>query len=174
MPEPVRRTLVPALLLLVVAACSVPAEGNGQTAAEDDEARASAAMDSVYARFTRAYALGEPDSVVALYTDRPLYLPARADEVLVGRHALREQFGFLEDVRTSGRTSRIRFESVDRGASGDVGYDIGYYHLHVEEGDGSASPASRGKFVTVWRRGADGRWRIHADGFSPAGMPGGG
>lgn len=161
--------------LLVVAACAAPGDGDRENpqGAPADEARVSAAMDSVYARFTRAYAVGEPDSVLALYTDRPLYLPARADEVLQGREALRTQFGFLADARAAGRTLRIRFESVDRGASGGVGYDVGYYHLHAETADGALGPASRGKFVTVWLRGPDGRWRIHADGFSPAGGPGG-
>lgn len=160
--------------LLVVAACTAPAhDGENAQEAPADEARVSAAMDSVYARFTQAYALGEPDSVLALYTDRPLYLPAGADEVLQGREALRTQFGFLADAREAGRTLRIRFESVDRGASAGVGYDIGYYLLHAETVDGSPGPASRGKFVTVWLRGPDGRWRIHADGFSPAGGPGG-
>lgn len=138
---------------------------------QDPPAEALAAMDSVYARFARAYALGEPDSVVALYTDTPMYLPAGAQAVLVGRASLREQFGFLTDLRSRGATARITFESVDRGSSGDLGYDVGYYHLQVAEGERPPGPAARGKFVTVWRRGADGRWRIHVDGFSPAGPP---
>ena len=26
---------------------------------------------------------------------------------------------------------------------------------------------SRGKFIVIWKRDAEGRWRMHADGFSP-------
>ncbi len=158
-------------LALSLSACASEAPDDMAVDPEGERAAASAAMDAVYQRFTAAYAAGEPDSVVALYTDAPLYLPARAPDVLEGRAALRAQFGFLADLAAAGSTPRIEFESVDRGASGDVGFDVGYYLLRVESPDGELGPLSRGKFVTVWLRGADGRWRIHVDGFSPAGPP---
>lgn len=133
----------------------------------DDASAASAAMDAVYARFVQAYRLGEPDSVVALYTDQPLYLPGRGP-VLEGRGALRSQFEFLETAKANGAVPHISFESVARGADGDLGWDVGYYTLEVERPDGTRSPPNRGKFTTVWQRGTDGSWRIHVDGFSPA------
>lgn len=148
--------------------------GGGAPADETDgapaETAAFAAMDAVYERFTRAYRLGEPDSVVALYDDAPLYLPAQGD-MRNGRDELRREFGFLRTIRERGGTARISFESVDRAASGDLAYDVGYYTLRVERPDGTMSPPSRGKFTTVWRRTADGEWRIHVDGFSPAPPP---
>lgn len=127
----------------------------------------SAAMDAAYERFTRAYHLAEPDSVVALYTDDALYLPAGGD-VRRGKETLRGEFAFLDSIRESGGKALIEFESVDRGASGDLAYDIGYYRLRVARGDGTTTDPSRGKFATVWKRGADGAWRIHVDSFSPA------
>ncbi|MEX0893901.1 MAG: DUF4440 domain-containing protein [Gemmatimonadota bacterium] len=130
----------------------------------------SAAMDAVYARFSRAYRMGEPDSVVTLYTENPLYLP-RQGPVLAGRQVLRTQFVFLDRIREAGGTAHLSFESVGRGASGELGWDVGYYTLQVQQADGTRTPAARGKFTTVWRRGADGAWRIHVDGFSPAPPP---
>lgn len=141
----------------------------GETEAEA-EAEAFAAMEAVYDRFTRAYRLGNPDSVVVLYTDDPLYLPGRGP-VLQGREVLRSQFSFLDEIRSSGAVAHISFESVERGASGDIAWDVGYYTLEVERPGGVASPPSRGKFTTVWRRDSDGGWRIHVDGFSPAPPP---
>lgn len=125
------------------------------------------AMEEVYERFTRAYRLGEPDSVVVLYTDDPLYLPP-GSPVLQGRDALRSQFSFLEEIRSTGRVAHISFESVERGASGDLAWDVGYYSLQVESPEGGRSPPGRGKFATVWHRDSAGNWRIHVDGFSPA------
>lgn len=130
------------------------------------------AMDAVYERFARAYAAAEADSVVELYTDDPLYLPAAGD-VRRGRNALRREFGFLDAIGERGGAARIEFESLDRGVSGGLAYDVGYYRLRVEQADGTTTPASRGKFATIWKRGRDGRWRIHVDSFSPAPAKGG-
>lgn len=146
------------------AARTPAASAAGGAAAEEE---VFSALDSVFARFTRAYELGEPDSVVALYTDDPLYLPAQGD-VRRGVEELAGQFAFLQGIRERGERARISFESVDRGTSGDLAYDVGYYTLQVEGADGELSPPSRGKFATVWRRDDDGAWRIHVDSFSPA------
>ncbi|MFW6080049.1 MAG: YybH family protein [Gemmatimonadota bacterium] len=168
------RLAVPAIVALAaLAACSgagEPASRDGGSGAATDPAAVSAAMDSVYDRFTRAYRLGEPDSVVVLYADSPLYLPGQGD-ILRGRAALRNAFGFLERTREAGGTAHIEFESVARNASGDLAFDIGYYTIRVEQSDGTLAPPNRGKFTTVWERDPDGRWRIRVDGFSPAPPP---
>jgi uncharacterized protein (TIGR02246 family) len=158
------RSAAGALLL-----CVAPWALHGCGSREDSEDDVFVAMEEVYERFTNAYRLGEPDSVVVLYTDDPLYLPPQGP-VLQGREALRGQFSFLEAVRSSGGVARISFESVERGASDDLAWDVGYYTLHVERPEG-LSPRSRGKFTTLWRRDGAGRWRIHVDGFSPAPPP---
>lgn len=145
---------------LSVAACAAPAVDHDEAAFE--------AMGAVYDRFTRAYRLGEPDSVVVLYGDSPLYLPGRGP-IVEGREALRTQFEFLDNAREQGATPHIWFESVGRGTSGELAWDVGYYTIQVENRDGSRSPPNRGKFTTVWRRDSDGQWRIMVDGFSPAG-----
>lgn len=164
------RPLAALALLAVVAACG-GADPSGDDAAAETAA-ASAAMDSVYERFARAYRLGEPDSVVVLYADAPLYLPARGD-IRRGRKALRDEFGFLRAIQERGGTAHISFESVARRASGELAFDVGYYTLRVEQADGTLREPNRGKFTTVWERGPDGRWRIRIDGFSPAPPPSG-
>lgn len=168
-----RRTCL--LATMAVVACDAAQSGGqevggAEPSARPDSAAVFEAMDSVYARFTRAYALAEPESVTVLYTDDPLYLPGQG-EVLTGAGALRAQFEFLRSGVEDGSVRRIRFESVERGASGELAYDVGYYILHREAPDGSAGPPTRGKFVTVWQRQEDGAWKIHVDGFSPAGPP---
>lgn len=161
------RPLVPVIAVLLLTAC---AESRDPTGAASDSAAVSEAMNSVYERFTRAYRLGEPDSVLVLYTEAPLYLPGQG-RIVRGRDGVREQFGFLRAIAERGGTAHISFESVARGTSGDLAYDVGYYTLRQEGPDGSLSPPSRGKFTTVWKRDAEGRWRIHVDGFSPAPPP---
>lgn len=155
----------------------IPEAYLGDAASEGDptvseDAGAIEAMDAAYERFVRAYEMAEPDSVVALYTREPLYLPSGGD-VRRGRGALRREFGFLDAIRDRGGRALLDFESLDRGVSGELAYDVGYYRLRVERADGTTTPASRGKFATIWKRDGHGRWRIHVDSFSPAPAKGG-
>ncbi len=56
------------------------------------------------------------------------------------------------------------FEEV--ASSGDLGFTHGSYVLESKGEDGA--PATRtGKYLSVWRKGKDGRWRVVAD----IGMP---
>lgn len=164
-----RSTLRWSFLVFAVGVATLAAGARSAAAGQqpDPEERAFAAMDAVYERFARAYSLGEPDSVVVLYADNPLYLPGRGP-IIEGRESLRTQFGFLERAREQGSTPHISFESVGRGASGDLAWDVGYYTIEIETENGSRLPSNRGKFTTIWQRGTDGQWRILVDGFSPA------
>ena len=151
MPRPV------ALLMLVgllVGARSAPGQVDPATAA---------ALDAGYDRFVAAYAAADPDLVAAVYTEDALYLAPERD-VVRGRAAIREIFAaFLDPFRERGEPGPVvAFEIVDRAVSGDLAYDVGYYILGRE----GSERRSRGKFVVVWKRGADGAWRIHADGYS--------
>ena len=118
------------------------------------------AFDDVYAAFTRAYRDGDPAAVTALYTDDAYYL-APGDSIArgaVGRH-----FAWL-DRYADGQGPIVEFEIVERDVAGDLGYDVGYYR--IRNADAPADAWSVGKFLVIWKRGADGVWRIHADGFS--------
>ena len=132
---------------------AVPARGQ-------DAAEAGAAFDRVYEEFSRAYRDGDPAGVAALYTEDAWYL-APGDSIErgeVGRH-----FEWLSSYEP-GRGPVVEFEIVDRAVAGDQGYDIGYYRIRAA--GASEESASGGKFIVVWKRGADGTWRIHADGYS--------
>lgn len=132
---------------------------------EQSEEEISQAMDAVYARFSEGYATLDANVVGSLYTDDALYLAPEGDidrgraDIAAGFHE------FFERLRQQGRAARISFSSVDRGADDDVAYDIGYYELVTVAGRDTVG-RSRGKFATVWKRGDDGAWRIHADSYS--------
>lgn len=70
-PLPLRRSLL--VCLFLTAACGGAPPASPSTT---DAEAVSASMDTVYECFTRAYRLGEVDSVAVLYADAPLYLPA--------------------------------------------------------------------------------------------------
>ncbi len=49
--------------------------------------------------------------------------------------------------------------------SGDLAYDVGRYSMTVPQKD-SSKRQDKGKYLTVWKRQADGSWKIVADTFS--------
>jgi ketosteroid isomerase-like protein len=66
---------------------------------------------------------------------------------------------------TFGDTARIlawRPTTADVSNDGTLGYTIGTYNYHVRGRD-SAATASTGHYLTVWRRQADGSWKVLAD-----------
>lgn len=138
--------------------------------ANSDDSAASARLDSVYAVFTRAYAEADVDLLMdSVYALDGYYLPPNAP-ILEGKDAFRGQFeAFLEPIAERGEPGpTISFDIRDRAISGDLAYDIGVYTIRRPDTAADA-PGSRGKFIVIWKRDVEGRWRIHADAFSGMG-----
>jgi ketosteroid isomerase-like protein len=51
---------------------------------------------------------------------------------------------------------------VEAAASGDLGYSTGRFELTAKNADGTPRTGT-GWYVTIWRKGADGRWRAAVD-----------
>jgi putative oxidoreductase len=130
-----------------------------------EEREAFAAWDAVYESFRRAYGEADAAAVAAVYAEDAFYLgPGR--DVVRGRAAIREAFApFLEGAPPG--TYDVTFEIVEREVSGDLGYEVGRYDLRSRKAEGEGR--SRGKFTVVWKRGADGAWRIQSDTYSGLG-----
>ncbi|HEY7530909.1 MAG TPA: SgcJ/EcaC family oxidoreductase [Gemmatimonadota bacterium] len=129
------------------------------------ETEAFRAWDAVYETFRRGYREADADAVAAVYADDAFYLgPGR--DVVRGRPAILETFRpFLEGAPAG--TYDVTFEILAREVADDLGYEVGFYDLRVRKPDGEGR--SRGKFTVVWKRGADGAWRIQSDTYSGVG-----
>ena len=125
-----------------------------------DSGAIAAALDSGYATFSEAYRTADPKLVAGLYGDSAFYL-APGDTIVRGRETIEAIFaGFLVPfAQGDSGGPKVEFNIVDRRVSsaGDLATDVGYYTLNDR---------FRGKFIVIWRRDAEGRWRIHADGYS--------
>ena len=145
--------------VLVLAGCAAEASQNASDAT---------GLDDVYDRFTAAYENGDPEAVVALYTDDAFYLPGGdGNPILQGKDALRDEFSFVADRKEQGIGLTIAFDIVNRSVEGDRAVDIGYYKITSTRPDGTQG-VSVGKFVGVLVRGDDGTWRFRVDGYSGA------
>lgn len=124
-----------------------------------------AGIDAVYQKFDAAYQALSAEAVAALYTEDALYL-SPASDVLRGREDIERSFRpMFVQAKGDGSRLRIRFEILDRGVEGDLGYDVGYYRLERTAADGTSGTGS-GKFTVVSKRGQGGTWRFHVDGYS--------
>lgn len=109
---------------------------------------------------------GDVDTLVSLYTDNARVLPPNA-ELAAGAEAVRAEFGAMVDAGLAGDLT-----SIETRQAGDIGYNVGIYTLVGPDG----GSVDRGKFIEIWRRGADGQWRISNDIWNsdlPAARPAG-
>jgi len=139
---------VPALL--IAAACAQPASPppvpDPQVLMEADRA------------FAAAVAEGGTEAWVSWFADDGAQITPGAGEIR-GHEAIRENMAGLDDPNYSLRWEPLR---ADIAASGDLGWTTGSY---VSEGIGADGQAKRGqgRYVSIWRKQADGTWKVVMD-----------
>jgi ketosteroid isomerase-like protein len=110
-----------------------------------------------------AAAGGRPDSVLAYWTEDARVAMAGAPLVR-GKPALRQM------VTSSFAVPGFRItwtpDSAVVAASGDLGYTTGTNEVSMPDSTGKVTKVV-GRYLTVWRREADGRWRCVEDYTSP-------
>lgn len=82
--------------------------------------------------------------------------------VIEGKAAIRDAMGVLDSPDYS-----LTWEPEFAEASGELGYTYGTYTRTTNDTAGNAA-VETGRYVTVWRREADGGWKVVLDMGSPA------
>ncbi|MBW3671638.1 MAG: SgcJ/EcaC family oxidoreductase [Acidobacteria bacterium] len=138
-------------LLILVAGCTTTAP---------DPVDARAAIERNAAAWGDAVNRGDLDTLVDLYTQDALLMPP-GSESLRGRTGVRQ---FAQGFSTySPRDVALTVEEVE--VCGDTAYEVGSYSMSLQP-PGQNRFTDRGKYIVVWKRGADGMWRIHRDIFN--------
>ena len=65
-------------------------------------------------------------------------------------------------LANSGLTISWKATKVEVAKSGDIGFVSGTYELTMSDANGKPVP-DRGKYLEVWEKQADGKWRCGAD-----------
>ena len=152
------------ILFLAVLACAQAAQAQATRSSQDT------AFEAVYARFSEGYRRANPAMVAGLYTADAFYLsPGRM--IVRGQDSVLSAFSFLNSYQNRPTGPAIGFRIVDRQVSGNLAWDIGYYLMNGDGKPITAQDEPAGKFIVLWQRGADGQWRIHADGYSDVRPP---
>jgi uncharacterized protein (TIGR02246 family) len=99
------------------------------------------------------------ERLVACYAEDAAMFPPNVP-IATGREAIRANWSQLfaaPGYALSWQPTRVE---VSRG--GDLGYGMGSYELTLNDSKGKPV-VERGKYVNVWRKQADGSWRMVAD-----------
>jgi uncharacterized protein (TIGR02246 family) len=137
-----------------VGACefsAVPAEGTAP-----DRQDAEADLRAAAAAFSAAFEAGDTTALGELYTADALLL-APGDTVR-GRAAIRRWFAPREGGNRFDHS--LTADAID--IHGNLAIDRGWWTQAIDRDDGTTSVAS-GVYLVIWRREADGRWRMAYD-----------
>jgi ketosteroid isomerase-like protein len=154
------------LILLLPIGCATAVESPTQE--EDLEAERASLLDTDRA-LSEAYATSDTplDTVFASFSDDARVLAPEAP-IALGWEASRAVFANLEALPGYSLTWSPTTAEVGSGA--DLGYTIGTYHMQLPDGDGNVAEID-GKYLSIWKRQSDGRWKITVDMFNSNGPP---
>jgi len=125
------------------------------------------ALREMEARFAAAVASRDPQAFLSFWAEDAAVFPPGKPAV-VGRQNILKEWGWvLNDPDVS-----LTWEpdTVEVAASGDLGYTYGKYKSTGKGPDG-APTVHNGKYVSIWRKGPDGKWRVVVDLGTPSDPP---
>jgi ketosteroid isomerase-like protein len=149
-------------VLVTLTAFTIAAVGCAASPNTSGDVQAVLARDREWARV--AATSRNVDSVVAYWTDDArVVLPGEA--VLAGKPAIRAMIEGTMKIPGFHVTWMPDSAVVSR--SGDLGYSYGTNAFTVPDSTGKLL-TTRGRYITVWRKGTDGQWRCSEDYSSPS------
>ncbi len=147
-------------LALACFASMLFAAGCGETP-KDTRAADGAAIRAADAQWAKTAAAGDVDGTVSYYTDDASLLAPNAP-IASDKQSIRASWASLLTPDTS---LTWQANKVEVARSGDLAYLVGVYQMTTRDVHGK--PVSdTGKFVEVWKKQADGKWKVVADIFN--------
>jgi uncharacterized protein (TIGR02246 family) len=141
-------------LFLFTPACS-------QQAPPDTRAADEAAIRDLDAQWSKSAAANDVEGTVSYYSDDASLLAPNAP-ISTGKAAIRAVWAALLGP---GASVSWQASKVEVARSSDLAYIVGTYTLTMKDPQGN--PVNdRGKFVEVWKKPADGKWKVVADIFN--------
>jgi uncharacterized protein (TIGR02246 family) len=142
---------------LTIAACNQAPPAPPDTREQDAAAIKKADTDAAAAATAR-----NVDAWMAFYTDDMSLMPPNA-AMITGRDNIKK---YLTDMtKLTDFSLAWQPTKAEAARSGDVGYSIGTYHVMFTAPDGGMVMED-GKYTTVWKKQADGKWKVAVDMFN--------
>ena len=144
---------------------SESAAGVAATTASDAGA-VRQAIDASNAKFVEAVKKADTTTIAANYADDAIVM-APGTDAWRGREAIRKGFG---GMITSMPAKEFSLKTDDVALGGDLAVETGAYDMTVQP-KGGKEMKDKGKYVVVWKRQADGSWKILRDIFNSDAPP---
>jgi uncharacterized protein (TIGR02246 family) len=163
------RALASIVLLVIAAACAAPAPqppaAGAKVTAADSAARDSAAHRA-HENYVRAINSNNTDSLASMMTDDVVFLAAN-EKPMEGKAAVRAWVdGYYKAFHTTWEKPVHEFV-----VSGDYAYER-YSYTSTDTPVGGGKPVvDTGWGLVIYRRDADGVWRVARDAFGPDHAP---
>ena len=151
-------------LAVVVAGCSAKPADQSATAAPaaaaPDPAAVRATIEATEKQWSAAFLKGDAAAVAALYADDAATVPP-AGEWARGRDGITklEQAQF-DSVNATAREDITEEVTV---VGNDYAVEIGHYSWTGTAKKGGAARGESGRYMVLWKKGADGSWKLYRD-----------
>jgi uncharacterized protein (TIGR02246 family) len=165
----VARALFTLSPLLLCAACAKTDAGGADTAAPAAATPAAAPVDlasvrqridSANAAFEVALTKNDADAIAAAYADDAVSMMANTP-AWKGKAAIRDGGKAMSEV-VSITSAKFHTDEVFP-AGNDMVIEVGSYDFMVQPKGAKAAAPDKGKYMAVWKRQADGSWKIYRD-----------
>jgi ketosteroid isomerase-like protein len=148
----------PFLVLLLLAACAAPSS-EARSADTSNSAELRESVMEADRDFAADFAKRRIDGWVSWFDTAGVQVVA-SGETPRGHDAVRAHM--TTQFRDSARILAWRPVMAEVSSDGSMAHTIGTWNFHVR-GKDSAATAGTGHYLTVWRRQADGSWKVLAD-----------
>ena len=163
-----RLSLAAISFVVLLAGCTSAAPPLAPPDTHDADAKA---IRDVEAAWVQAFTTKDVEKAAAFYTDdASVFLPGAP--IITGIPAIKAALKPMIADRNFSLT--FAADKVDVAKSGDLGYSQGAYTMTYSSSTGKKKMAEKGKYVTIFRKQADGSWKNVADIFNadaPAATP---
>jgi len=149
-------------LRIVCYGLALLALGCAQPQAPDTRAADEAAIRVAEAAWSSAAGAKDVNAAVAYYADDASIFPPNGP-IATGKEAITQMW--TELIQAPGAAISWQTAKVEVARSGDLAYSSGTYEYAMNDPAGNPV-ADRGKYVTVWKKQADGSWKVVADIFN--------
>lgn len=152
------------ILPMVILLCLTFGCRQGEEVAEEpveeklDLAQVQKSIEKQEQKFIEATLQGDAVAAADLCTEDTFLLPPNS-ELLRGKQATET---YWEAAWAQLKITEFNTTTEDLYGSGDVVYEVGNYTLKFQL-EGQESLEEKGKYVSIWKRMAEGTWKRHVD-----------